>query len=194
MKIIRIAAIAALLAFSTVAAQAQNKFGHINSADLVSALPDTKSADAQLKKFTEDLQNQLQAMSQELDTKYKDYQKSASTMADAVKEIRAKEITDLQQRIEDFQQSANDNVSKKKEELYGPILKKAEEAVKQVAKEGKYSYIFDTSVGTVIYAQESDDIMALVAKKLGLKEVPKSRKDEATPNPSGTTTPKAPQK
>ena len=53
--------------------------------------------------------------------------------------------------------------------MYGPILKRAETAIKELAKEKGYSYIFDTSGGTVLYAQDSDNTMAAVKAKLGLK-------------------------
>ena len=69
-----------------------------------------------------------------------------------------KELEDLGNRIQDFQQTAQESIQKKKEELYGPILKKAEAAIKDIAKEKGYSYIFDTSLGTVLYAQDSDNI------------------------------------
>ena len=60
-------------------------------------------------------------------------------------------------------------MQKKKEELYTPILKKAEEAINSVAKENKFSYIFDASAGTLLYAQDSDDVLPMVKTKLGLK-------------------------
>jgi outer membrane protein len=60
-------------------------------------------------------------------------------------------------------------MQKKKEELYSPIIKKAEDAINQIAKEKSYSYIFDTSVGAVLFAQDSDDILPIVKTKLGLK-------------------------
>ncbi|HRC33703.1 MAG TPA: OmpH family outer membrane protein, partial [Bacteroidia bacterium] len=79
------------------------------------------------------------------------------------------EITDLEDRIREFQQSAQENISKKKEEIYAPILKKAEEAIKGIAKEKGYTYIFDAGVGVLLYSQDSDDILPLVKAKLGLK-------------------------
>ena len=83
--------------------------------------------------------------------------------------MKAKEINDLEQRIQDFQDSAQQSLQKKKEEIYTPIIKKAEDAIKGIAKEKGYSYIFDTSVGVVLFAQESDDILPQVKTKLGLK-------------------------
>ena len=82
---------------------------------------------------------------------------------------KEKELSDLGQRIQDFQQTAQESIQKKKEEIYGPILKKAEDAIHTIAKDKGYSYIFDTSVGAFLYAVDSDDIMAMVKTKLGLK-------------------------
>lgn len=145
------------------------KFGHINSAELVQAMPGIKDADGKLQTYYKQLEDQLKTMNTEYQTKFQDYQSKQALMADAIKEVKEKELADLEQRIVSFQQSAQEKMAGKKEELYNPILKKAEDAIKTVAKENNYSYIFDTSVGAVIYAQESDNIMPLVKKKLGLQ-------------------------
>ena len=108
-------------------------------------------------------------MTTEYSTKLADYQKNGATMNDAQKELKEGELADLEQRIQKFQGDAQDKFSSKKDELYTPILKKAEDAIKAVAKDNSYAYVFDTSVGAVIYAQDSDNIMDLVKKKLGLK-------------------------
>ena len=91
------------------------------------------------------------------------------TVAEPIHDAKMKEISDLEQRIQDFQESAQTSMQKKKEELYAPIIKKAEDAISAIAKEKSYSYIFDTSVGAFLYAQDSDNVMSLVKTKLGLK-------------------------
>ena len=90
-------------------------------------------------------------------------------MLTQLRQTKMKEISDLEQRIQAFQESAQTSMQKKKEELYAPIIKKAEDAISAIAKEKSYSYIFDTSVGAFLYAQESDNVMSLVKSKLGLK-------------------------
>lgn len=150
--------------------QAQTlKFGHINSADLIQAMPETKAADTAQSKYRKSLEDQLKTMTAEYQNKLQAYQSQAATMQDAIKATKEKELEDLGGRIQDFQQTAQESIQKKKEELYGPILKKAEDAIKAVAKEKAYSYIFDTSAGVVLHAQESDNIMSLVKAKLGIK-------------------------
>ncbi len=174
MSIIKRLAAIALLLMAATTVQAQIKLGHINSSELVAMMPETKLADDSLKRYTEDLNGQLQMMLSELQNKYQEFQSKQSTMSEAVREYRAKEIQDLQTNIDNFQQRAQQDIAKKKEEVYGPIFKKAEGAIKEVATEGKYSYIFDTSVGAVLHSIDSDNIMDAVKKKLGITaETPK---------------------
>jgi len=145
------------------------KFGHIDSGALIQMMPQTKQADSTLKRFGESLDGQLKAMTAEYQSKLQSYQSKVDSMPDAIRTTKEKELTDLGQRIQDFQQTAQESIQKKKEEIYGPILKKAEDAIKEIAKEKSYSYIFDTSLGSVIYAQDGDNIMAMVKAKLGIK-------------------------
>ena len=145
------------------------KLGHINSADLIQAMPETKGADSSLAKYKKSLEDNMKSMTAEYQSKLSTYQQQSETMADAVRKTKEKELEDLGSRIQDFQQTAQESVQKKREELYGPILKKADAAIKALAKEKGYSYIFDTSAGALLHSQESDDIMALVKTKLGIK-------------------------
>ena len=158
-----------IVSISFVAKAQTPKFGHINSADLIQLMPETKQSDSTLRKFGESLDGQLKTMTAEYQSKLQKYQGSRDSMPDAIKAVKEKELEDLGNRIQDFQQTAQESIQKKKEDLYGPILKKADQAIKDVAKEKGFSYIFDTSGGTVLYATDGDDVMALVKTKLGLK-------------------------
>ncbi len=152
------------------AVQAQTpKFGHINSADLIQLMPETKQSDSTLRKYGESLDGQLKTMTAEYQSKLQKYQTGRDSMPDMIKAVKEKELEDLGNRIQDFQQTAQESIQKKKEDLYGPILKKADQAIKDVAKDKGFAYIFDTSGGTVLFAQESDDVLNLVKTKMGLK-------------------------
>lgn len=163
-------AIVAFIGFTTsIQAQATLKLGHINTTALLSQMPETKNADSLLQKFGNSLESQLKTMTAEYQNKIADFKAKEGSMAEPVRDAKVKEIGDLEQRIQDFQESAQSSMQKKKEELYSPVIKKAEEAINAVAKEKSYTYIFDTSVGAVLYAADSDDIMPMVKQKLGLK-------------------------
>jgi outer membrane protein len=158
-----------LMIFSASTFAQTLKFGHIDSGALIQMMPQTKQADSTLKRFGESLDSQLKGMTAEYQSKLQNYQSKVDSLPDAIRATKEKELSDLGQRIQDFQQTAQESIQKKKEEIYGPILKRAEDAIKEIAKEKSYSYIFDTSLGSVIYAQDSDNIMALVKTKLGIK-------------------------
>lgn len=160
--------VSAFFVFAFSSAQAQ-KFGHIDSGALLELMPEVKSADSILTKYQKSLEDSYNNMITEYQTKLADFQKKEKTMQEFEKELKQQELLDLQNRISNFQDSAQDKLQAKKQEVYAPILKKAEDAVKAVAKENGYAYVFDTSVGAVIYAQDSDNIMPLVKKKLNLK-------------------------
>ena len=75
----------------------------------------------------------------------------------------------MDQRIQTYQQSAQQRLQDKEKELLQPIIDRAKQAISDVAKENGYTYVFDTSAGALLYQQDSDDILPLVKKKLGLK-------------------------
>jgi outer membrane protein len=145
------------------------KFGYVNSQELLSVMPEMSKADNDLKAFAKQYQDQLEAMGKEFEKKGTDYQTTEKTMTDAVKTVKQSELQALQARIETFQQGAQEKIGKKKEELYKPILEKADKAIKDVAKEKGYDYIFDASGGSLLYAKDTDNILSLVKAKLGIK-------------------------
>ena len=145
------------------------KLGYVNSQELLSLMPEMTKADGDLKTFAKQYQDQLETMGKEFEKKGNDYQTGEKTMSDAVKTVKQKELQDLEARIRDYQQSAQEKIGKKKEDLYKPILEKADQAIKEVAKEKGYDYVFDASGGSLLYAKESDNLLPLVKTKLGIK-------------------------
>ncbi len=154
---------------STAYAQKTIKLGHINSSELMQIMPGKDSAQTAFQAEVERLDKDLRAMQEELQTKYNDYQERQAQMTDLIRKTKEQEITDLNQRINTYRQNAEELLQAKEKELLQPIIDRAKQAITDVAKENGYTYIFDTSAGTLLYQPESDDIMALVKKKLGLK-------------------------
>ena len=151
-------------------AQAPMKIVYINSAALLSSMPEKVQADSALSKYARSFQDQIDIMMKEYQSKGQQYQQSEKTMTDAMKEVKMKEIQDLQNRIESTQQSAQEKVQQKKQDVYAPVLEKADKAIKAVAKEKGYDYILDISAsGTVVYGKEEYDVTPVVKAKLGIK-------------------------
>jgi len=158
----------ALFSLTAVLAQAKTKIGYINSTELLALMPERKTAEAALEKEAEALQKQLQAMSTEYQAKISEFQSGQATMSELLKETKVKEISDLETRIQTFQESAQSELQKKEAELLEPILTKARDAVKASADKAGYTHVFDTASGILIHAPEGDDILPIVKKDLGL--------------------------
>jgi outer membrane protein len=160
------------LLFAGTQVDAQQKIGYINSEELIMAMPEAKKADADITAYAKTFQDQLQAMQKELETKYKAYEAGVKTMTEAMKDVKEKELTDLQNRIQSVQQGAEEKIAAKRQDMLKPITEKADAAIQAVAKEKGYSYILDANAGGIIYALPSDNILAEVKTKLGIKDAP----------------------
>lgn len=155
--------------FTTVTfAQVKQKFGHIDSNELLKLMPGRDSATAKITAYAKTLENQLKGMQNELETKYQDYLSMEPNLTDLIKQTKQKELQDIQTRIEAFQQSAQDDLEKKQNEILKPIIDKAKAAIEKVSKENQYTYIFDAGMGVLLYSEPTLDILPLVKKELGL--------------------------
>lgn len=169
MNKIKLTIVLLVVAMSTsVFGQKTVKIGHINSNELLSAMPERTKIQKDLETYATDLRTTLETMRKEYEVKIKDFQGKQDVMTEVIKNSKIKEITDLEKRITEFQQTAEADLQKKEEELLQPVIDKAKEAINTVAKEGAYTYILDSSVGVVLYSIDGDDILPLVKKKLGL--------------------------
>lgn len=161
-------AVCCFMMATSLSAQKAPKFGHIDFANLYSLMPGQDTVQAKYQEYGKMLKGQLDAMQNELQSKAADYQANVASMSDLIKATKEKELQDLNQRIQDFQGSAQQSLQKKEEELTTPIIDRAKKAVKDVAKDGGYTYIFNSAEGLLLFAEPSDDILPLVKKKLGI--------------------------
>ena len=157
-----------LLCVLTLSSIAQNKFGYIDSQELLMLMPERKTAETEVQEFAKSLEAQLGSMTAEYQQSVQEYQANEATYTDLVKQDKISEITGLEQRIQTFQQNAQQSLQQKEQELLEPILSKARKAIEDVAKEENFTYIFDKSQGSILYVKESENILSLVKKKLGL--------------------------
>ncbi|MCQ2297894.1 MAG: OmpH family outer membrane protein [Bacteroidales bacterium] len=170
MKKTLIVVLIAFLAMSGSAmAQKTVKLGHISSADLMQIMPGKDSVQTVLQNEVAELENNLKALEAELQQRYNEYQEKQAGWSDLIKQTKQRELQDMQARAQEFQAGAQEQLQKRQQELLQPIIDKAKKAIEDVAKEGGYTYVFDSSNGTLLYQQDSDDLLPLVKKKLGLK-------------------------
>jgi outer membrane protein len=167
-----IAALMVLLVFAGNSSMAQSfKFGHINSEELITAMPEFDSANVKLEAYRKELINYLELMSVELNNKSDSYNKELKNLTDLVKQTKEQELIDLNRKIQEFQTNAQEKLQQKQVELFQPVYAKVDKAIKDVGKENGFLYVFDISKGSLLYFDEtkSTNVMALAKAKLGLK-------------------------
>ena len=158
----------ALLSILTLSTIAQNKFGYIDSQELLMLMPERKKAETEVQDFAKSLEAQLGSMTAEYQQGVQQYQANEATYTELIKEDKVAEINGLEKRIQAFQKNAQQSLQTKEQELLEPILAKARKAIEDVATEGNYTYIFDKSIGSILYAKDSENVIDLVKKKLKL--------------------------
>ena len=167
MKKIVLAAVAILAGF---ALQAQPKFAHVNFAELVQLMPEADQARATMAASSKEAQETLQAMQEEINNKYSQYEQKVSTWSPAIRESKEKELTDLNRRAQEFYQNIQQELQQQQEQLMAPIYKKAQEALNDLAKEGGYVYVFDRQSILYIDETQSTDLTPVARKALGIAE------------------------
>ena len=136
------------------------KFGYIDSQELLMLMPERKTAETEVQEFAKSLEAQLGSMTAEYQQSVQEYQANETTYTDLVKQDKVAEITGLEQRIQTFQQNAQQSLQTKEQELLEPILSKARKAIEDVATEVNFTYIFDKSQGSILYVKESENILS----------------------------------
>ena len=151
--------------------QAQNlKFGHINTSELISLMSERDSAVVKLQAYQDDLIETLSGMETEYNNKLNEYQRKRNEWAPVVIETKERELTELGQRMQQFQQNAQQEMSQMQQVLMQPVIEKAQNALTKIAKSNNLVYVFDTAVGALIYFDDavSLDLLPLAKKELGI--------------------------
>lgn len=169
--ILALVAVAAFLFVGTGAANAQQKFGYINSQELLASMPEIDSVQSKVSALGKDLESQFNAMQTEMTTKAQELQSNLNTLSETVRKQKEKELFDLQTRIEEFQRSAQQEIQTKQQELLQPVMEKAQAAITKVAKEQNLTAVFDLAGGALIYQNESQmvNLLPLVKQSLGIQ-------------------------
>jgi outer membrane protein len=167
MKKLILCAICAICGFTTASAQ---KFGHVNTQEIMQAMPEFAAARTDIEKLTQQYEADLKLMQDELQKKGEAFEKEAATLPANIKDRREKELNELYQRIQQTYQDNQQALAKAQQEKLQAITTKVLDAIKAVGQEGGYVYVMDMGAGIpYISTTLSTDVTVQVKAKLGLK-------------------------
>ena len=146
---------------------AQSKVAHINTQELIDAMPKMKVAKAELEKLAKTYEASIQEMATELKTKMTQYDAEAATKTDEENQKRLQEVNGMEQSIRQYQGQAQQDLQKKEADLLKPIYEEARVAIQKVAKAQGFNYVLDAMTGQGVLYADGKDLLADVKKELG---------------------------
>lgn len=159
----------AALAVAVLSGASAQKFAHVDTEYILGKIPAYQQAQAKLDNYSKQWQSEVEAKFSELDQMYKKFQSEADILPAATKTKREDEIIAKEKEAKELQKKYFGNggeLAKKRQELIKPIQDNVYNALKSVATEGGYDYIFDKVTGDIIYASEKYDESDVVLKKI----------------------------
>lgn len=167
MKRILLFAVAALV---TIGSFAQTKIGKVNFSELIELTPEADEAYNVLLATQTDVQETLQAMFEEYQTKYQTYEQKVSTWSASVREMKEKELGEMQNRINEFRQNSSNEIQQQQQTLMAPIQQKVMEVVQTIAKAQGLTLVLDESQALYFDDAQVVNINLEARKALGIAE------------------------
>ncbi|MCX6182338.1 MAG: OmpH family outer membrane protein [Bacteroidetes bacterium] len=162
------------------------KIGHVNSSDIIMAMPEKDTIQQKLKDFVDFFQNELKEKNAEYEKKVSEYQlalNGPNKMSETIRQIKENDIIALRDQMSGIQEGMQAQYQQEEQKLLEPVQKRVQDAIEKVAKAHKYSYVFDMSTGAALYSDKAYDITELVKKELGIATTPAATTTGATTKP-----------
>ena len=146
------------------------KFGHIKTQEILTAMPEYTKAQTDIQTMQQQYDDEMKRLGEELNKKFAAYQQEQANLPKNIQERRQKELQELNERGMQMQQDAQQQLQQSWLQMLEPIAKKIDDAIKSVGQEGGYVYIFDLNATQIPFVNEtlSTDVTGAVKAKLGL--------------------------
>ncbi len=145
----------------------RNELAHINVQQLISEMPEVIAAQNELSKLEKDYTTQIDNAFKEFQTKAQNYSADAANQTDVTNQARQKELESMQQNLQEFRDSASQEIQKKQMDIMTPLLEKARDAINKVGKDQGFNYVIDSSPNGGVILANGKDLLEDVKKELG---------------------------
>ncbi len=145
------------------------KFGHINTQEVLTSLPELKAIQTQMDTEYKQKEDQLATMQADMKTQQDEYVKVAETMAPAARAEKEKSLQEMGKKVQNYYMLAQQQLKAREQELKMPLIKRVQAAIQEVGDENGFLYIFETASNMPVYhSAQSIDVAPLVKTKLGI--------------------------
>ncbi len=166
-----------LILFSTISVKAQNQFAFFDLEKIFTVMPEATQAQARFEgeqeKITlrfEEMQVEYNVLYQELSDNVEKPDSDPDKWPNSIMDEKQTELVDVQERIQRFQMTAQQDLQDIQVKLFQPVYEKIDSAIAVVVKEKGYPFAFDKNDISYINEDKCEDITSMIKKALGLLE------------------------
>ncbi|MCM1356168.1 MAG: OmpH family outer membrane protein [Staphylococcus sp.] len=143
------------------------KFGVINTQELIQALPEVKSVSEQMEAATKKYEDEFAKLQEEMNKKFEEFQQLDENTPSTIKDRRTQELQEIDAKIQRFRETAQQDLQRQNQQLMAPIQEKVLKAIQSVGAEGNYTFIFE-NVQPIYVGTDVTDVTPVVKTRLGL--------------------------
>lgn len=162
-----------LLAFVSLTAIAQSKFGYVSYKELIEALPEYSIVAAHLDDLQSKYEAEIARSDREFNQKYADFIEEQRSLPDNIRIKRHKELQELMEKSMDFKDEVNNAMREARREMMQPLRDKVDEAVMKVCVDEDYDYVLNTDERAyiAINPKNGTDITEKVKQELNVESI-----------------------
>ncbi len=144
------------------------KFGVINTGQLMESLPEIKTVNEQMEAANKKYEDEFMKLQEEFNKKFQEFQSLEESTPQTIKDRRMQEMQELDAKVQQFRQTATQDLQRQQQQLMAPIQENVLKAIQSVGAEGNYTFIFENMV-PVYVGTDVTDVTPLVKTRLGIK-------------------------
>lgn len=146
------------------------KFGVVDVEAIITNMSEYAAVQTQVNAASQKYQEEFDKLQEEMNKKMTEYQNldKDTTTPESIKERRIQEIQELNDKINQFRNTATQDLQRQQQQLMAPVEQKFNDALQAVGQEGGYTFIFPN--GVALYTGSTAiDVTNEVKAKLGIK-------------------------
>ena len=149
----------------------EQKYAHVNLGNVLAEMPDVKQAEQEMQELRDSMRTVYEQRIKDLEQDYGEFQRKVAqgTVPPVEQQKKAQQFQAEQQKLMEFERQLSSKMEVRRQKKLAPILEKVDKAIKEVAEENDYTMVFDTSGGSMLYAEDTKDIGEQVKNKLNLQ-------------------------
>lgn len=157
-----------LFCLSSVLVAQDQQIAHVNLGNILELLPETAEAERRMEDLRDSLVVSFEDRVAKLEEDFGLFQREVAegTISRIDQQKREQKFQQEQEELRTFEQRMQGRLQQERQRMLGPILEKVETQISQLAKEKGYTFVFDVSGGSLLFAQESKDVTGELLDRL----------------------------